>query len=72
MFPLLGNTASLLKTPVRVVGIDLGTTNSTVAEITFAGSEATPPIRCINVDQVTTQGRYTHVGCLQGWRRKSK
>jgi molecular chaperone DnaK (HSP70) len=50
MFPLLGNTALLLKTRVRVVGIDLGTTNSTVAEITFDGGETTPSIRCINVD----------------------
>ncbi len=41
--------------PLRVIGIDLGTTNSTVAEITFdpAGGDASD-IRCIAVEQPTT------------------
>lgn len=47
---------------VRVVGIDLGTTNSTVCEVVWpqGGEEPCPP-QCLNVDQPTTQGRYTHV-----------
>jgi molecular chaperone DnaK (HSP70) len=45
-----------------VIGIDLGTTNSTVAEIVWEPGQAVPPPpRCLNVDQATTQGRYTHV-----------
>lgn len=47
---------------IRVVGIDLGTTNSSVSEVVWFRSEdqACAP-RCLNVDQPTTQGRYTHV-----------
>jgi molecular chaperone DnaK (HSP70) len=46
---------------LRVVGIDLGTTNSTVAEFSWDNTTTVPAIRCLNVDQQTTQGRYTHV-----------
>jgi len=47
---------------VRVVGIDLGTTNSTVAELTVEPDlKELPAARCLPVDQETTQGRYTHV-----------
>jgi molecular chaperone DnaK (HSP70) len=47
--------------PVRVVGIDLGTTNSTVAEIWWdpAKPEAMP-LRCLEVDQPTNAGVYTN------------
>lgn len=48
--------------PLRVIGIDLGTTNSTVCEIAWeAGEEKPGPPRCLNIDQATTQGRYSHV-----------
>jgi molecular chaperone DnaK len=48
--------------PLRVIGIDLGTTNSTVCEIVWQPGEDKPgPPRCVNIDQATTQGRYTHV-----------
>jgi molecular chaperone DnaK (HSP70) len=48
--------------PIRVVGIDLGTTNSTVAELLWEpGMKNAPDLRCIPIDQTTTQGRYTHV-----------
>ena len=47
---------------VRVIGIDLGTTNSTVAELAWEpGMEDLPDVRCIPVDQDTTQGRSTSV-----------
>ena len=61
IFGLVDDPLSTRSTPLRVVGVDLGTTNSTVAEITFNGGDGTPQIRCINIDQATTQGRYTHV-----------
>ena len=48
--------------PLRVIGIDLGTTNSIVCEIVWQPGEEKPgPPRCLNIDQDTTQGRYTHV-----------
>ena len=48
--------------PLRVIGIDLGTTNSTVAEILWLPGQTDPPVvRCLSIDQATTQGRYTHV-----------
>lgn len=47
---------------VRVIGIDLGTTNSTVAEIVCNPREDTPVIaRCIEVEQNTLDGQYTNV-----------
>src|ERR1035438_2595767 len=48
--------------PLRVVGIDLGTTNSTVCEIVWEpGQDGPGRPRCLNIDQKTRQGRYTHV-----------
>src|SRR5687768_17264854 len=46
----------------RVLGIDLGTTNSTVAEVVWDPSQA-PSVRahCLEVDQPTDEGLYTHV-----------
>jgi len=46
--------------PVRVVGIDLGTTNSTIAEITWLVGDPAPEVRCLEVEQATRQGVYTH------------
>jgi hypothetical protein len=46
--------------PLRVIGIDLGTTNSTIAEILWRpGKETMPEIRCLEVEQPTRQGPYT-------------
>jgi molecular chaperone DnaK (HSP70) len=48
--------------PFRVIGTDLGTTNSTVCEIRWPAGQALPePPRCLNIEQPTMQGIYTHV-----------
>lgn len=53
------NTVSL---PVRVLGIDLGTTNSTVAEVVWKQDQAElPTARCLEIEQPTDTGTYTHV-----------
>lgn len=45
---------------VRVLGIDLGTTNSTVAEIVWKGeSREALEARCLPIDQPTATGVYT-------------
>lgn len=49
------------KKPLRVVGIDLGTTNSTIAEVRWEPSGAVPKVRCVEVEQPTLEGTYTHV-----------
>lgn len=59
LFPAL--SAKLPNHPLRVIGIDLGTTNSTVAELQWNPDNDLPDVRCIEVDQPTAQGRYTHV-----------
>ncbi len=47
---------------LRVLGIDLGTTNSTIAEARSTSLEAgAPRARCVEVEQPTLQGTYTHV-----------
>ncbi len=46
--------------PLRVVGIDLGTTYSTIAEILWRVGEKAPEVRCLEVEQPTRQGPYTH------------
>ena len=47
--------------PVRVLGIDLGTTNSTVSEIKWDPSMNTvPPARVLEIEQPTLEGAYTH------------
>ena len=54
--------ATLPQKPIRVLGIDLGTTNSTVAELRWDPEEGlTQEARCLEVDQQTYQGLYTHV-----------
>src|SRR5438552_4099974 len=47
--------------PTRVIGIDLGTTNSTVAEVFWRPGGAQVRARCLEVDQRTGEGLYTHV-----------
>jgi len=47
--------------PVRVIGIDLGTTNSVVAEIVWEPGCGQPPVvRCLEVEQETELGDYVH------------
>ncbi|MDW8129828.1 MAG: Hsp70 family protein [Bryobacterales bacterium] len=59
---LIGEGAESPREPLRVIGIDLGTTNSTVAEITWMPGESQPsPPRCLVVEQPTLAGRYMHV-----------
>lgn len=49
------------KRPVRVIGIDLGTTNSAVAEILVTSESTGPPVaRCLEVKQVTNMGPHYH------------
>ncbi len=48
------------KEDIRVVGIDLGTTISTVSELVWkAGHESPEPVRTLDVDQETRSGRHT-------------
>src|SRR5450759_2318053 len=48
--------------PIRVLGIDLGTTNSTAAEIAWHPDHGAPsPARCLEVEQATREGTYIHV-----------
>lgn len=48
--------------PVRVLGIDLGTTNSTVVEAFFDPNKTRDfDIACISVKQPTSQGDYFHI-----------
>ncbi len=62
---LLGSEDSPCKlpsTPIRVLGIDLGTTNSTVAEVIWDPADQGKTVaRCIEVEQPTLEGVYTHV-----------
>ena len=45
--------------PVRVLGMDLGTTNSAVAEIMVPpGAAEVPEVRCLDVEQETLQGPF--------------
>lgn len=48
------------KQDIRVIGIDLGTTISTVSELLWkAGQESPEPVRTLDVDQQTAAGCYT-------------
>lgn len=48
--------------PVRVIGIDLGTTNSTVAELVWNPREGgLSEAHCLEIPQYTQEGTYTHV-----------
>lgn len=47
---------------IRVLGIDLGTTNSTVAEVAVEGQVTSlPPARCLEIEQFTLDGDHTHL-----------
>ncbi|MHB8843302.1 MAG: Hsp70 family protein [Nitrospirota bacterium] len=49
------------KKQIRALGIDLGTTNSTITETVFDPASSQPPsIRCLEVEQYTTDGNYIH------------
>lgn len=51
-----------MKKPFRAIGIDLGTTNSTVAEVVLErGRTGTPVTRCLEIVQPTEAGEYTHI-----------
>ena len=61
---LTHSQVAMLKTqgPIRVWGIDLGTTNSTIAEIVWSpdmGSDALPECRCLEIEQPTRDGVFT-------------
>lgn len=56
-----GCTLDVPPQPVRALGIDLGTTNSTVAEIVWQPSQKEIKVRCLEVDQETLFGTYTHL-----------
>jgi molecular chaperone DnaK len=56
-----GGSVVLPTQPVRVLGIDLGTTNCTVAEIIWQPSQAEPSFRFLEVEQETLFGTYTHL-----------
>lgn len=46
--------------PLRVVGIDLGTTNFTITEIGWLPvADEGPQVRCLEVPQPTRQGTYS-------------
>ncbi len=58
--PRAANAGSVKK-PLRVIGIDLGTTNSSIAEIALEpGATELPEARLIEVAQSTRQGEYRH------------
>jgi len=47
---------------IRAVGIDLGTTNSTISEVVWNAEAGAPEaVRTLDVDQKTPMGLYTHV-----------
>lgn len=54
--------SSVPQRAVRVLGIDLGTTNSTISEVSWRpGVKRAGDARCLEVDQPTLEGTYTHV-----------
>src|SRR5438132_12069181 len=54
--------AALPHTPLWVLGIDLGTTNSAVAELRWTPEAGlTQEARCVEVHQQTYEAPYTHV-----------
>ena len=56
-----GCAVELPTQPVRALGIDLGTTNSTVAETIWRPTDQAIQVRCLEVDQETLFGTYTHL-----------
>jgi molecular chaperone DnaK len=61
LIPFAGGGERNPESPIRVLGIDLGTTNSTVAEIVWKPSDIDAPrTRVLEIDQKTSEGLYTH------------
>jgi molecular chaperone DnaK len=57
-----GASLDLPRKPVRVLGIDLGTTNSAIAEVVWQPGSPDPiRARCLEVAQETMEGEYIHV-----------
>jgi len=57
-----GGELKLPTKPLRVLGIDLGTTKSTVAEMVWRPDEGKlAPARCLEIPQPTQEGIYTNV-----------
>lgn len=47
---------------VRIIGIDLGTTNTVVSELFWSSGQKEPPrARCLEIEQETREGNYTSV-----------
>lgn len=58
--PLLNElTQQSPETPLRVLGIDLGTTNSAVAQLEWHPGQL-PDLQVLQIDQQTDEGLYTH------------
>ncbi len=55
----LGDWGASPSASICVWGIDLGTTNSTVAEVVWGGGADTPTCRCLDIDQCTPDGVFT-------------
>ncbi len=48
--------------PLRLIGIDLGTTNTVVSELFWSPGQQEPPkARCLEIEQDTREGNYTNV-----------
>ncbi|HEY3382617.1 MAG TPA: Hsp70 family protein [Vicinamibacterales bacterium] len=61
LFAPAGAALTVPNKPVRAVGIDLGTTNSTLAEVTWMpGQREFPSARCVEVEQETLEGVAIH------------
>ncbi|MCY4270730.1 MAG: Hsp70 family protein [Gammaproteobacteria bacterium] len=59
---LAAHGAAVPPRPIRVVGIDLGTTNSSISEILLDPAEpGLPDPRPVEVEQATTQGPFTSI-----------
>jgi molecular chaperone DnaK len=58
----MDHSPSSPKKEIRVLGIDLGTTNSSVSEIIYHPDQNEPPtVNCLEIDQDTLDGLYTHI-----------
>ncbi len=58
---LINNDGGLPKKSVSAIGIDLGTTNSTVAEAAYDPASGSVRVRCLEIAQATTDGESIHV-----------
>lgn len=61
LFAPAGSALTVPSKPVRAIGINLGTTNSTLAEVTWVpGQRDLPSARCVEVEQETLEGVAIH------------